>query len=358
MQVSESLHCSDAHSIEQMDYPYSTYMNFGLLWILDCYGFWIVMDLHRVDLNLLVSLDMLLAEKNVTRAARRLSMSQPALSAQLRQLRELFGDPLLVPAARGMTPTLRAVEMQDALRELLASVNRLVTGQQAFDPAAATNTFRIAATDSIHAAVCVPLITKIRQYAPGIRLALFSADREAVGEKLASGELDLVLGTRQSLPPAAKARILYEESFLCLLRRDHPYSKRPLDLDAFCQQEHILVSPSGGGFSGAVDEALAQMGRARRVVASLNSFLLAPSLVARTDMICTVPARLAHATGEAVTLVAPPCEVGAFSVQMAWHPRADNDPAQKWLRQQVIASPESLPPWTGGTQRFASTTIV
>lgn len=299
------------------------------------------MDLHRIDLNLLVSLDMLLAEKNVTRAARRLSMSQPALSAQLRQLRDLFGDPLLVPAARGMTPTLRAIDMQDALRDLLASVNRLVTGQTAFDPATATNTFRIAATDSIHAAVCVPLIAHIRSHAPGIRLALFAADREAAGEKLASGELDVVLGTPQGLPPAAKARTLYEESFLCLLRRGHPYGKRPLDLDAFCQLEHILVSPSGGGFSGAVDEALAQMGRQRRVLASLNSFLLAPSLVAGTDMICTVPARLARATGEAVTVAAPPCELASFVVQMGWHPRTDNDPAQKWLRQQVLAAPEN-----------------
>lgn len=296
------------------------------------------MNLHRIDLNLLVSLDMLLAEKNVTHAARRLSISQPALSAQLRQLRDLFGDPLLVPAARGMTPTLRAVELQGPLRELLGTVNRLVTGQHEFDPASATDTFHIATTDSIQVAVCVPLIVATRLSAPNTRLALLTADRPRLGEQLASGEVDLVLGTPQSLPDVVKSRALYEESFLCLLRRNHPSARRPLDLDTFCQLEHVLVSPSGGGFSGAVDEALVQLGRERRVVASLTSFLVAPALIAQSDLICTIPARLARAMGDAVTVVSPPCELGSFSVHMGWHTRTDNDPAQKWLRQQVLDS--------------------
>lgn len=295
------------------------------------------MDLHRIDLNLLVSLDTLLAERNVTHAARRLSISQPALSAQLKQLRELFGDPLLVPAARGMTPTLRALELHAPLRELLASVNRLVSGRQEFDPAAATDTFRVAAADSLQAAICLPLIATMRVGAPNTRIALFPAYRQRIGEQLASGEIDLVLGTRHSLPDAVKTRALYEENFLCLLRRGHRLAGRPLDLDAFCQLDHVMVSPSGGGFTGVVDEALAQLGRRRRVVASLTSFLVAPALVARSDLVCTVPARVAHALADTVTLAAPPCELASFSVHMGWHARTDTDPAQKWLRQQVLA---------------------
>jgi DNA-binding transcriptional LysR family regulator len=295
-------------------------------------------DLHRIDLNLLVSLDMLLAERNVTHAAHRLAISQPALSAQLRQLRDMFGDPLLVPAARGMTPTPRALELQGPLRALLASVNQLVTGQQAFDPASASDTYRIAATDSIQAAVCVPLVAAMRLRAPGTRIALFPADQPRLGEQLASGEIDLVLGTRQSLPDAVKSRPLYEESFLCLLRRGHRDAGRPLDLDTFCELDHVLVSPAGGGFSGAVDDALARLGRRRRVVASLTSFLVAPALVAQSDLICTMPARLAHAMGDTVTVLPPPCEVGSFAVHMAWHARTDHDPAQKWLRRQILDS--------------------
>jgi len=300
------------------------------------------LDLHRIDLNLLVSLDMLLAERNVTHAAQRLSISQPALSAQLRQLRDLFRDPLLLPAARGMTPTARALELQAPLREMLATLSSLVAERQPFDPAVADNTFRIAATDSIQAAVCVPLIARVRDFAPAVRVALFPADSPRLAEQLASGELDLAFSTPQSMPESLKTRPLYDETFLCLLRRGHPAGARPLDLDVFCGLDHVLVSPAGGGFAGVVDDVLAQLGRKRRVVASLTSFLVAPALVAESEMICTVPARLARRSGDALNILAPPCEVGAFSVAMGWHPRTDSDPAQKWLRDQALAAAEDV----------------
>jgi DNA-binding transcriptional LysR family regulator len=296
------------------------------------------MDLNRIDLNLLVSLDVLLAERNVTHAARRLSLSQPALSAQLRQLRELLRDPLLLPAARGMTPTARALELQAPLREVLATLTGLVAERQPFDPATAQNTFRISTTDSIQAVVCVPLIARLRQVAPGVRIALFPADGAKLAEQLGSGELDLTLVTPQAMPPSLKSRPLYDETFLCLLRHGHPAAARPLDLDTFCGLDHILVSPRGGGFSGVVDEELARRGRSRRVVVSLASFLLAPELVADSDLICTVPARLARRWSERLNVIAPPCEVGAFSMHMGWHPRAHSDPAQAWLREQVAAA--------------------
>jgi DNA-binding transcriptional LysR family regulator len=299
-------------------------------------------DLHRIDLNLLVSLDMLLAERNVTHAAQRLSISQPALSAQLRQLRDLFRDPLLLPAARGMTPTARALELQAPLREMLATLGNLVAERQPFDPAAADNTFRIAATDSIQAAVCVPLIARVRNLAPGVRMALFPADSPRLAEQLASGELDLAFSTPQSMPGSLKTRPVYDETFLCLLRRGHPAGARPLDLDVFCRLDHVLVSPAGGGFAGVVDDVLARLGRKRRVVASLTSVLVAPALVAESEMICTVPARLARRSSGALNVLAPPCEVGAFSVHMGWHPRTDSDPAQKWLRDQVLAAADDV----------------
>lgn len=294
-----------------------------------------VMDLNRIDLNLLVSLDVLLAERNVTHAARRLSLSQPALSAQLRQLRELFRDPLLLPAARGMTPTARALELQAPLREMLATLSGLVAERQPFDPGTATHTFRIATTDSIQAVVCVPLIARLRSLAPNVRVALFPVDSARLAEQLASGEIDLTLVTPQAMPPSLKSRALYDETFLCLLRHSHPAAARPLDLDTFCSLDHVLTSPAGGGFSGVVDEVLDKLGRSRRVVVSLNSFLLAPELVAESDLVCTVPTRLARRWRGRLNVMAPPCEVGAFSIHMGWHPRAHSDPAQRWLREQV-----------------------
>jgi DNA-binding transcriptional LysR family regulator len=293
------------------------------------------MELNRIDLNLLVSLDVLLAERNVTHAARRLALSQPALSAQLKQLRELFRDPLLLPAARGMTPTARALELQAPLRATLASLGGLVAERQPFDPATATDTFRIATTDSMQAVVCAPLIARLRTEAPAVRIALLPIAAARIAEQLASGELDLVLATPQAMPLSVKTRALFDESFLCVLRPGHPAASRPLDLDTFCSLDHVLVSTSGGGFSGVVDEVLEGLGRSRRVVASLNSFLLVTELAAQSDLVATVPARLARRWSDRLAVLAPPCEVGAFSMQMGWHPRAHSDPAQRWLREQV-----------------------
>ena len=119
------------------------------------------------------------------------------------------------------------------------------------------------------------------------------------------------------------------------MRRDHPLAGRPLDLDQFCALEHVLVSPSGGGFHGVVDDSLAALGRSRRVTVSLNSFLLVPSVIATSELVATVPARLARAWASQLEVLVPPCEIAGFSVMMGWHARAHADPAQVWLRKQL-----------------------
>lgn len=288
----------------------------------------------RLDLNLLVSLDALLAERHVTRAAARLGLSQPALSAQLRQLRDAFGDPLLVPSARrGMTLTARAEALREPLRELLASVQGLLASGRGFDPFTTRKRFRIAATDAIHSIATTPLASRLRVLAPHCQLAMQAVDLRNAVEQLGGGELDLLLATPAAIPPALHARKLYDERFLCVLRKDHAASARPLDLDTFCALSHAMVSPSGGGFAGAVDEALQVLGRSRSVQASLNSFLLVPALIENSDLIATVPARLARRWSDRLAVFPPPCELPSFSVSMAWHTRAHADPAQMWLRE-------------------------
>ena len=228
------------------------------------------MNGSRLDLNLLVSLDVLLAEGNVTRAAKRLGLSQPALSAQLKQLRDSFGDPLLLPGARGMTPTSRGDALREPLREVLAQIQALTAGARTFDPATAEQTFRIVASDAIHHTAGALLAARLGTLAPRCKIALLPYDGARTQEQMATGESDLWLGARASMPPNLRARPLYEEHFLCVVRRDHPLAARPLDLDRFCALEHVLVSPTGGGFRGTVDESLAGLERSRRVTVSLN----------------------------------------------------------------------------------------
>lgn len=302
-------------------------------------------SLSRVDLNLLVSLDALLSECHVTRAAGRLGISQPALSAQLRQLRATFGDPLLVPSPRGMVRTARAEALREPLRELLAGLHGLLASGRGFDPQHARHRFRIAATDAIHNIATTPLAARLRELAPHCQLAMHAADLRDLAEQMAAGELDLVLHTPAAIPQSLHARTLYDEDFLCVLRRGHPAAGQPLDLDTFCGLAHAMVSTAGGGFSGAVDEALHALGRTRTVAVSVNSFLLVPALVEGSDLVATVPARLVRRWAGSLAVLPPPCAVPGFSIAMGWHARAHADPAQVWLRdllRRTVA--HALPP--------------
>jgi DNA-binding transcriptional LysR family regulator len=303
------------------------------------------MQLNRLDLNLLTSLDVLLVERNVTRAAARLNLSQPALSSQLRQLRSLFDDPLLVPSGpRGMLPTPRALALQEPLRNHLAQLVALVAEQKGFEPATATRTWRISASDAVHSVIIPGLLRRLREEAPGCRLALLQPPLHLLPELLSSNEIDLALASSPSMPEQLKHRELYREAFVCVLRKDHPAAAAPLDLDRFCAMSHLLTSTSGGKFEGIVDETLAALGRSRRVVLSVPSFLLVPSLLATSDLIATVPRHVAATWRDRVALVAPPCEIMQFSMEMGWHPRNHADPALRWLRGRILDTAAELAP--------------
>ncbi len=206
-------------------------------------------DIKALDLNLLKALDALIDEGSVTRAALRLSLTQPAVSGMLTRLREYFDDPLFVRAQRGMVPTSRAQALAGPVKHILEEIARVLTPPQ-FSPAQAQLTFTIAATDYALKAVIVPLMHTLKQHAPGIRVAVLPVDNERLGMQFERGSIDLALVTPETTPDGLHARALYQESYVCVMRKGHPAAKMlPLSLDQFCAQEHILVS-SQASFRG------------------------------------------------------------------------------------------------------------
>jgi DNA-binding transcriptional LysR family regulator len=294
-----------------------------------------VMDSKKLDTNLLVSLETLLAERNVTKAAERLGISQPALSAQLKRLRDLFGDPLLLPAQRGMIPTNVALALQEPLHRALESVREVVAAASPFEPATAEDSFAVAGSDYIHVAWTTPFAMWMANGAPHCRVACHAVDRSRIEAQLERGEIDIAFLTPEAAPDNLRSRKLFDERYVVIGRVDHPKLKRRLDLGTFCALDHVLVSPRGGAFEGATDIALAALGAKRRVAFSVASFLLVPEIVRQSDMIALVPERLVAGRKDLI-MSEPPLAVPGFSILMLWHDRTTNDPAQRWLRQQLL----------------------
>ncbi|MDR6406994.1 LysR family transcriptional regulator [Paraburkholderia terricola] len=294
-------------------------------------------NLRRLDLNLLVTLDVLLSEHNVTRAAERLNFSQPSVSVHLAKLRDVLGDPLLLPGPRGMRPTARAEALREPLRQALEALERAVAPARPFDPAEATHTWRLAATDYAESTIVLPALAGLRAAAPGTRLAIVEAVPPRIARQAEQGEIDLAFHTSEGSPAGLRRRVLFAERYVLAGRAGHPRLKRRPTLAQFRKLEHVIVSPDGGGFVGITDQVLAKAGLTRKVVLSVPHFLFAISALASTDLVAMVPARLVHGTG-ALRTVEPPVEVPGYEMAMLWHERAHRDPAHQWLREHIAAS--------------------
>ena len=298
----------------------------------------VVNNLRSVDLNLLVTLEALLTERNVTRAAKRLHLSQPSVSVQLRKLREMFGDPLLSPVPGGMRPSTRGQALLPALRSTLADMRQLLGKSVEFGPGSARITWQVAAADYAEYAILMPLLTRLRRSAPSMRFAVRAAGHARMMLDLDSGAIDLGLMAMETVPEHVRHQILYKESYVLIARKGHPALKRKLTLDRLCQLEYSIMSPEGAGFRGVTDVALESLGYRRRVTFSTQHFLFIPELVAHTDLVAMVPARLVRDRSDRVQIVSSPLAIPSFEMAMIWHERSHLDPAHEWLRQQVQAS--------------------
>ncbi|MCB8881928.1 LysR family transcriptional regulator [Acidisoma cellulosilytica] len=299
-------------------------------------------DIRSLDLNLLRTLDALLDERSVTRAAARLSLTQPAVSGMLTRLRESFGDPLFVRTPHGILPTLRAAQLAGPLKQILGDVDSLLL-PAGFDPLTAAFTLSIAATDYAQQAVVVPFLAALRRRAPAIRVAIRPVESDRVQTAFERGDLDLALMTPDSAAPDLHARRLFDETYVCALSADHAdAATEVLSLDRFCALDHALVSYAGERFWGVTDDALAEIGRARHVALSVTSFLVLAEVLRRTELIAVAPRRLVSGA-PGLAMRAPPVAIPGFSKIAVWHERTHRDPGHRWVRALLFETSGGLP---------------
>lgn len=298
-----------------------------------------MLDIKQLDLNLLVSLDVLLDVQNVSRSAERLGLTQSTMSSQLARLRKMLGDPLLLPAesGRGMTPTAYALRVAPRLKGVLRELEAAVAPID-FDPNRDSKSFNIAASDNVIGGIGVALVERLcRDAGPRIRVAFHRPDAKRIAGQIESGDIDLLIGSPRMVPGIARARELMRDDFVHVQRRGHPRGTGPLDVDSYCSLRHVLVSTSGGSLHGYMDELLDAIGRKREVVLSVEQFTLVPQLLRTTNLVATVPRRLARRSADVLDAFELPFAAEGFALSMAWHVRNQGDPANEWLRGVLLS---------------------
>ena len=289
------------------------------------------------DVALLRTFDALLTERHVTRAALRLGMTQSAASHALGRLRRLFDDPLFVRAPRGVVPTERAEALGPEVRRVLEQLDLLTKVRGPFDPAQLRRRFVLGGVDFAEMIFLPKLVPLLAAEAPGVDLVfrLVTILRE---EELERDGLDLVVGVFRDAPPRLVTTKLFDEQFVSLFRKGHPALRKPLTAARWAALQHLMVSPRGEG-GGIVDDMLAKRGLSRRVVVRTATFLTAPLIVESSDLVTTLPRRVAQtmAVGRELVMRPPPIAVPSFTVSLAFHERSRHDPAHAWLRKKLSA---------------------
>jgi DNA-binding transcriptional LysR family regulator len=303
------------------------------------------LDLTRFDLNLLVVLEALWAERHVGRAAERLHLSQSATSHALSRLRTAFADQLFIRNPRGIEPTPRAIELMPRVAAVLESVRLVASPRGPFDPGRLQTVLSVAATDHAILTVIAPVLAKIQAAAPGVVLRLRPADTESALRMLDAGEIDIVLGSGSfsQVPQRFDCQLVHKERFVGIARKGHPAlvkrgKKLHMDLDDFARLPHILVSPRGDA-RGAVDEALEALGRTRKVSATCPSFLAVPFMVGASLSIAVIAERVALRMQETaqLSLFELPLALPSWEVLVARARGRANEPAVQWITNMMIA---------------------
>ncbi len=288
-----------------------------------------------LDLASLRVLQSLFETRNTTRTAEKLRMSQPAVSRALAKLRKALADPIMVKAPGGMLLTDRAPQIRARLANALAGLDDLLVWPT-FDPGTATRVFRVTTSDYGALALLPALVGAIAREAPKVALEILPFTPDAF-RQLGEGQADLALYSDDEVPLPLRSRRLYGESYASLVRKGHPILGGPIGIEEFLAWPHVLVSVLGGR-SGVVDEALGALGRRRDIALWLPYFATAANVIARNDMILTLPSRAAEQFMPfgALSRFEPPLTIAGFDYRLLWHERSHADPGHKWLRDMIV----------------------
>ena len=294
-----------------------------------------------IDLNLLWTLKVLLEERNVTRAAERLNMTQSALSHRLRRLRDILGDPLFVANSHGLTPTARAeaiaVPLADGMRHLQTALQTI----DEFDPKTSKRALRMAVVDQAEVAYLAPMMRALAVAAPGVDVVVVSPTGD-IYDQLENGKVDLLYSPHVPDRAGMRQRTVFEDRQVAAVRSGHPVIAQGLTLDRYCELSHVHVSPRADHVP-AVDRILAEMGRQRRIALRVPRFAGAAFMVVQTDLVLTTTGAFAAAASRHLdlTVLECPLELPNVRIRMAWHERFDRDPAHRWFREFLTTKVQS-----------------
>ncbi|WP_026282654.1 LysR substrate-binding domain-containing protein [Rhizobium sp. 2MFCol3.1] len=290
----------------------------------------------QYDLNLLPVFMALFEERNVTRAAEQLGITQPALSNALKRLRETMRDPLFVRERYGMQPTQMAQDLAPVIGAALGAIDEAVRGQQNFDPSKADRLFLIAPNSLVEFVLMPAIVARLREIAPGIRLRLAPFGNDLTEAGVVSGTTAMVIGRITDPPDNLVVQHLMDDGLACVVRADHPLVGERLTKAAYEKLRHVNVLPPGRLRAGLF-RTLEERGLKRDVAVSVTHFLAVPEMIAATDYCATLPRLICRhlADDKRLRVVEPPVDLGTFPVEMAWHVRYRNDPAHRWLRTLI-----------------------
>jgi DNA-binding transcriptional LysR family regulator len=302
------------------------------------------MNFRTLDLNLLRVFDTVMAEGNITRAAERLSMTQPSVSNALKRLRDATGEDLLTRAPRGVKPTTFGEALWPQVREALGQLRQALEPGE-YDPTTDSRVFRLAMVDAVAAVRMPALMARLESIGAQARIEVRPLLNRDPREALAHGDVDFALGhfpesvaaiVAEGAGASTRYQRLSETHYICAMRRGHPLAAEVLTLDAYCAAGHVLVSFSGRAH-GFVDQALASLNRSRRVALTVNQFFTAARVVLATDLLTVLPEGFLPVTGHADQLVTRPLPMapGAVFVDALWHVRNERSSAHRWLLQML-----------------------